>query len=1487
MAVVGAAIAGFSGWFASTAVGSFLTQTIVGRLLASVAFQALSSALQRATAKKQRAPGITTEYTTEGGTRPQSFILGWSATGGHMVCPPMAHGKSGGRHNAWLTYVISLGDIPGQVLDKVYIDNTEVSFADSMAVMPVGGSVPTGRPAWWYQQQGLDPANPEANLAKAPYGRPATGDYEGRAWLRYWDGTQTAADPYLMQVYGPGTKWAASTDRAWQEDMVGAGTCYAILTFKYDTKLYHGLPRCRFVLKGIPLYDPRRDSSVGGSGAQRAGDPATWATSTNAEVIRYNILRGIPIAGGPRWGLGVPDADLPLAAWAPMMNACDEDVDGEPRWRAGLEVTVDSQPLEVLAEIAKVSTGQLAEIGGVWKPRIGPPGAPVYMLTDSEIVASEAATYQLHPGLEDTFNGVHASYPDPAALWEAKDAPPRYNATWEATDGNRRRVAELTMPACPWRRQVQRVMRAYIEEERRFRRHTLTLPPAALILEPLDAIGWSSEENGYIAKIFEVKSVREDLTTGCVTVDLQERDPADYDYRPEFELPSSAPGVLVPRPDDVTPQFFTADGILIEATPGGPQRPAIELRWGGWGTDGLSAVAWELKLGTELVGRGMVHDPSEGRAIVSAGILPLTVYEARVSFLDRAGKAIAWTPWVPVTTRKARVALVEIDDTPPAKVTGLTLSTTLGSVTANWSAMAGAATYDLEITESGGNPVTATTPQTSHRWAAGANLAYSVRVRAVDRVGNRGLYSDPATITSARDTVPPAVPVGLTLTPGFGAIWARWSANAEPDLAGYEVFVAAASAAPAAGTTPTATMMANATVITGLGYDELRYVWVRAFDTSGNRSAWSAGKNARTGPKEAITTADLMALIDATSFAQGIEPVKIVSALPATRETTTVYYNDILYRWSVAEGKYTAATKAEQIVGKLVAGQIAAGAIGVEQLAAGAVTASKVLIGDTTNLLNDPEYGDLDGSWTLVGGATFGTAGGQPTVHYGQDTVLTIRNIPASGSAGWTLLARGPKARAKAEVEYAFEAGLWASTACKLLARVSFYDANDGYLNSIYAFNGDFAASSRSNLDSAKAPPGTAYARAEIYVDRSVSQPGLNIGRMLLMRRNAGDLLVDGAIKGRHLAVDEAVITGPAQIASATITDAHVVDLSAAKLRAGSTLTGSLKVDGRALGEIKGDAESGARDPAGRINDGNTLIEPGRVSVAGSKTVADWRKGGDESHIDGGELSVNTVTANKLEIGSRNITLTGVQFEHNSPGLNRVSWSAGTVRWVNDAGGIASSAIAAGNATWSSGVLYIYWVKGETSFRSTTNLQTAMAINAVCFATYEGGTKLDNDYGRTIVDGSGIKTGTVTAAQLVKTQALITELAQMGDATVDTLTIKGLAATVALSAKGVSRNDITASSGIQNLVNVTATLEEGYVAAVFVYADMAAGIRAMIYQNGTRLDFQDLYVGNPYTLFAIATSVPGSNQFSLRVSTDSTSAKYCASPKVFVVIYKR
>jgi len=170
------------------------------------------------------------------------------------------------------------------------------------------------------------------------------------------------------------------------------------------------------------------------------------------------------------------------------------------------------------------------------------------------------------------------------------------------------------------------------------------------------------------------------------------------------------------------------------------------------------------------------------------------------------------------------------------------------------------------------------------------------------------------------------------------------------------------------------------------------------------------------------------------------------------------------------------------------------------------------------------------------------------------------------------------------------------------------------------------------------------------------------------------------------------------------------------------------------------------------INAGNTQIDPGKIVISGETTLADWRRAGDNTKIDGGAVSANTIRANSMVIGNRGIHLEGIEFEHNKPSTNRVAWTAGTISFVDDDGVGKSVAIAAGNAAWTTGTLYLYWVKNAGTISSTATFATAINDNHVILAAYRGGTNLVAEYGRTVIDGSSIKTGTITATVLGVTQ---------------------------------------------------------------------------------------------------------------------------------------
>lgn len=612
MAAIGAAIGAIFSAFSASSVGAFLTSTIVGRLVVSIGASLLLQAI--AGKPKVAAPGIRTSTTQTGGQTSESFILGTYATGGSLIAPPMSQGRAGDTPNAYLTYVIELSSVPGCTLDGLIIDDEEVTL---------GGS------------------------PHADYGTPVQGRYEGFAWIKYYDGSQVAADPMLIDKYGD------DPARPWSADMKGTGLCYAILTFRYSAKRFNGLPRVRFVIGGIPLYDPRKDTTVGGSGTHRWADKATWEPSGNPIVQAYNLLRGIALPDGSIYGGGFPAGDLPLAPWFAAMNECDVMVDNgagglEAQFRTGFEVLVaEDEPADVLVELFKASAAQITDVAGTWKPRVGPVALPVLSFSDADILASEADDFAPFPGLAATFNAVHASYPEPASLWETRDAPPRYNPDWEAEDQGRRLVADLALPACPYGNQVQRIMHAYIADERRFRRHGLTLPPEALTLEPLDSVAWTSARNGYAAKVFEVTEIAADLVTGLQRLSLRERDAADFVYPVDVLLPTTPPPTGLPDPTPQTVPGFAAIGTTVLDATGAVRGPAIRLSWTAAEAEDVPQLRWELRPVSQAFTLAGVADVETGAVVVAQGVVRNGSYEARAELI--ADRPTAWTAWTLVT----------------------------------------------------------------------------------------------------------------------------------------------------------------------------------------------------------------------------------------------------------------------------------------------------------------------------------------------------------------------------------------------------------------------------------------------------------------------------------------------------------------------------------------------------------------------------------------------------------------------------------------------------------------------------------------------------------------------------------------------------------------------------------------------------------------------------------------------------------------------
>jgi len=633
--------------FGGAAAGGFMA-TIGGRLLASVAIGAIQAIIGKALAKSSESSGgIALDQTAVGGTNPMSFQLGTYATAGSAICPELVHGD-----DDYLNYVIAISDVPGVQLQKLFIDGAEAVIATTTPHADYGQRI-----------EGVFRRERENQLAIDANGNPTiTSGFDDHAWIKWYDGSQTVADPMLLDRY------SGTADFPWSSAMIGRDLCYAIMTFKYNKDIFEtGKPACRFEVTGIPLYDPRKDSTVGGSGAHRWSNRATCCSRWSPMVQAYNVLRGIRITSEITWGGNRTAAQLPLGTWFAAMNACDVLVTNansttERKYRSGLEVFLSDEPAQVLTELAKACSAEFANVGGTWFVNVGTPPLPTFFFTDDNILDSEDCTTELMNGdLSDVYNAAIVTYPSPTAAWEKKSTAPMLFPALQAEDQDQRLLANIELPAVPYPRQAQRVGREYVRDSRRRRRSVMAFGPEGVSIDLTGSVSWTSEENGYTAKVFQVEAITEDILSMKRVVNLREKNPSDYDWNPADELPDD-PSVGKPLQRKQLPlQGFFVEPWIVRDSSNGSRRCTVRLRWDIDDVpDRVTGVEWRGRLAGETSFRvmGSTGAARVGMALES-NVIPNENYEFQARFLTN-GRPGVWSTWYAVTAPNVWLGVKDI-----------------------------------------------------------------------------------------------------------------------------------------------------------------------------------------------------------------------------------------------------------------------------------------------------------------------------------------------------------------------------------------------------------------------------------------------------------------------------------------------------------------------------------------------------------------------------------------------------------------------------------------------------------------------------------------------------------------------------------------------------------------------------------------------------------------------------------------------------------
>lgn len=344
-----------------------------------------------------------------------------------------------------------------------------------------------------------------------------------------------------------------------------------------------------------------------------------------------------------------------------------------------------------------------------------------------------------------------------------------------------------------------------------------------------------------------------------------------------------------------------------------------------------------------------------------------------------------------------------VDNTAPTTPTGLTATSTgPDTVNLSWSASSdniGVTGYNVYRNgiKLSGMPVAATSYNDS---GLTASTSYSYKVTAVDAAGNESGQSTAATATTNAppDTTPPAVPTGLTATPGDSKVTLSWTANtSDPDLQGYNVYQGATKLT-SSPITATSYIIAS-----GLTNGSMYYFSVSSVDLSGNESAKTTtyatpqdttppdvptGLTATVGDTKVTLQWSAVTNSDVAGYNLYRDSIKVNSSpIPATTYTDTGLINGTTYSYRVS---------AVDLTGNESAKSTAKVATPLTTLVAPTVTAK-------------PGNGIITLSWTpVLGATTYKIYSGATLLGTTTDTSYTVSGLTNGSDYSYTVVASGP-----------------------------------------------------------------------------------------------------------------------------------------------------------------------------------------------------------------------------------------------------------------------------------------------------------------------------------------------------------------------------------------------------------------------------------------------------------------------------------------------
>lgn len=327
-------------------------------------------------------------------------------------------------------------------------------------------------------------------------------------------------------------------------------------TTKTDSPFSGGLPgRMTIIGKAMKVYDPRRDSTNGGSGAHRPGTQSTWEYTSGGTELGQNhalqaltALLGWRINGVVSVGAGLDPARIDFADWITAANICDETIallpSGSQRRYEGAGIFTDADSIaSVQSVLCLHMNAELRDVSGKLGIRVAHDdltGLPSFGLAD----VLGAYSYDQYPSLAETANEVRGRYVDAttAGLYQMAPYPTQSETSVDGID----RPTTLDLSMCQDPTRAARIARQVLRRGLYAANFTADYGARAWGLNVGDPIAQTFAPAGLAAQAFRVSSQQikviitdDDAQTLCPLTLIAE-DPWIYAWDGVVTLPPAA-----------------------------------------------------------------------------------------------------------------------------------------------------------------------------------------------------------------------------------------------------------------------------------------------------------------------------------------------------------------------------------------------------------------------------------------------------------------------------------------------------------------------------------------------------------------------------------------------------------------------------------------------------------------------------------------------------------------------------------------------------------------------------------------------------------------------------------------------------------------------------------------------------------------------------------------------------------------------------------